>query len=139
LGRSFATVSAAYDKIMGFFEFTHRFFDRLSIIGNKSPQQKPFQRCVARVFPGMLTICSVAQEYSEKKRLSKKFPSPRSMLCLCHTCYLWRADSQGISENNLVNFEVVKIMSTGKEDGASCRVATELPGAGHQPRRAFPA
>jgi hypothetical protein len=72
--QSFATVSADYDKIMGFFDFTHRFFDRLLIIENKSPQQKPFQRCVTRVFSSMLTICSVAQEYAEKKRLSKKFP-----------------------------------------------------------------
>ncbi|KAL6230706.1 hypothetical protein BDW75DRAFT_221944 [Aspergillus navahoensis] len=73
--QSFATVSADYDKIMGFFDFTHRFLDRLSIIENQSPQQKPFQRCVARVFSGMLTICSVAQEYAEKKRLKKWFSS----------------------------------------------------------------
>ncbi|KAI9039277.1 prion-inhibition and propagation-domain-containing protein [Aspergillus affinis] len=71
--QSFATVSADYDKIMGFFDFTHRFFDRLSMIEKKTPQQQPFQRCVARVFSGMLTICSVAQEYAEKKRLKKWF------------------------------------------------------------------
>ncbi|KAB8227377.1 prion-inhibition and propagation-domain-containing protein [Aspergillus alliaceus] len=71
--QSFATVSADYDKIMGFFDFTHRFFDRLSMIEEKSPQQRPFQRCVARVFSGMLTICSVAQEYAEKKRFKKWF------------------------------------------------------------------
>jgi hypothetical protein len=56
---------------MGFFDFTHRFFDRLSMIEDKTPQQAPFQRCVARVFSGMLTICSVAQEYAEKKRFSE--------------------------------------------------------------------
>ena len=66
-------MSADYDKIMGFFDFTHRFFDRLSMIEDKTPKQGPFQRCVARVFSGMLTICSVAQEYAEKKRLSKLF------------------------------------------------------------------
>ncbi|KAL3455859.1 prion-inhibition and propagation-domain-containing protein [Aspergillus heterothallicus] len=70
---SFATVSADYDKVMGFFDFTHRFFDRLSMIEEKAPQQQPFQRCVARVFSGMLTICSVAQEYAEKKRFKKWF------------------------------------------------------------------
>ncbi|KAL6890080.1 prion-inhibition and propagation domain-containing protein [Trichoderma evansii] len=60
---------------MGFFDFTHRFFDRLSMIEDKTPQQKPFQRCVARVFSGMLTICSVAQEYAERKRFKKWFSS----------------------------------------------------------------
>jgi hypothetical protein len=60
---------------MGFFDFTHRFFDRLSMIEEKTPQQRPFQRCVARVFSGMLTICSVAQEYAEKKRFSEQ-PHP---------------------------------------------------------------
>ncbi|KAA8642623.1 hypothetical protein EYZ11_009034 [Aspergillus tanneri] len=73
--QSFATVSADYDKIMGFFDFTHRFFDRLSMIEDKTPQQKPFHRCVTRVFSGMLTICSVAQEYAEKKRFKKWFSS----------------------------------------------------------------
>ncbi|QKX53640.1 uncharacterized protein TRUGW13939_00719 [Talaromyces rugulosus] len=71
--QSFASVSADYDKVMGFFDFTHRFFDRLSMIEDKTPQQAPFQRCVARVFSGMLTICSVAQEYAEKKRFKKWF------------------------------------------------------------------
>ena len=66
-------MSADYEKIMGFFDFTHRFFDRLSMIEDKTPKQAPFQRCVARVFSGMLTICSVAQEYAEKKRLSEPF------------------------------------------------------------------
>ncbi|CAI6095944.1 unnamed protein product [Clonostachys chloroleuca] len=73
--QSFASVSADYDKIMGFFDFTHRFFDRLSMLEDKTPQQAPFQRCVARVFSGMLTICSVAQEYAGKKRLKKWFSS----------------------------------------------------------------
>ncbi|CBF86028.1 hypothetical protein AN2022.2 [Aspergillus nidulans FGSC A4] len=73
--QSFAAVSADYDKIMGFFDFTHRFFDRLSMIEDKTPQQAPFQRCVARVFSGMLTICSMAQEYAEKKRFKKWFSS----------------------------------------------------------------
>ncbi|RAL09428.1 uncharacterized protein BO97DRAFT_472465 [Aspergillus homomorphus CBS 101889] len=73
--QSFASVSADYDKIMGFFDFTHRFFDRLSMIEDKTPQQAPFQRCVARVFSGMLTIYSVAQEYAEKKRSKKWFSS----------------------------------------------------------------
>ncbi|OXV08794.1 hypothetical protein Egran_03440 [Elaphomyces granulatus] len=71
--QSFAVMSADYDKVMGFFDFTHRFFDRLSMIEDKTPQLGPFQRCVARVFSGMLTICSVAQEYAEKKRLKKWF------------------------------------------------------------------
>ncbi|PLB51560.1 hypothetical protein P170DRAFT_471495 [Aspergillus steynii IBT 23096] len=72
---SFATVSADYDKVMGFFDFTHRFFDRLSIIENRTPQQQPFQRCVSRVFSGMLIICSVAQEYAARKRFKKWFSS----------------------------------------------------------------
>ncbi|KAH6609878.1 hypothetical protein Trco_003224 [Trichoderma cornu-damae] len=55
-------MSADYDKIVGFFDFTHRFFERLSMIEDKIPQQKPFQCCVARVFSNMLTICSVAQD-----------------------------------------------------------------------------
>ncbi|KAL2802161.1 prion-inhibition and propagation-domain-containing protein [Aspergillus granulosus] len=59
---SFASVSAHYDKIMAFFDFTHRFFDRLSMIEDKTPQQAPFQRCVAR-------------EYAKKKRFKKWFSS----------------------------------------------------------------
>ncbi|KAM0516392.1 hypothetical protein ACHAPE_005541 [Trichoderma viride] len=66
-------MSADYDKIIGFFEFTQRFLGRLSMINDSIPQQKPLQSCVARVFSGMLTICSVAQEYAEKKRLKKWF------------------------------------------------------------------
>ncbi|KAK6450637.1 hypothetical protein FP744_10006887 [Trichoderma asperellum] len=66
-------MSADYDKIIGFFDFTHRFLDRLSMIDDLIPQQKPLQSCVTRVFSGMLTICSVAQEYAEKKRLKKWF------------------------------------------------------------------
>lgn len=66
-------MSADYDKIIGFFDFTQRFLARLSMIDELIPQQKPLQFCVARVFSGMLTICSVAQEYAEKKRLKKWF------------------------------------------------------------------
>lgn len=46
------------------------------MIDDSIPQQKPLQLCVARVFSGMLTICSIAQEYAEKKRLSKHTPQP---------------------------------------------------------------
>ncbi|KAK1255065.1 hypothetical protein MKX08_009060 [Trichoderma sp. CBMAI-0020] len=66
-------MSADYDKIIGFFGFTQRFLARLSTIDDSIPQQKALQFCVARVFSGMLTICSVAQEYAEKKRLKKWF------------------------------------------------------------------
>ncbi|KAE8331474.1 hypothetical protein BDV39DRAFT_201123 [Aspergillus sergii] len=41
-GQSFASVSADYDKVIGFFDFTHRFFDRLSMIEDRTPQQAPF-------------------------------------------------------------------------------------------------
>ncbi|PON28482.1 hypothetical protein TGAM01_v202976 [Trichoderma gamsii] len=71
--QSFSSMSADYDKIIGFFEFTQRFLSRLSMIDDSIPQQKPLQLCVARVFSGMLTICSIAQEYAEKKRLKKWF------------------------------------------------------------------
>jgi len=64
-------MSADYDKIMGFFDFTHRFLDRLSMIQDKTPKLAPFRRCVARVFSSMLTICAVAQEYIKEKRMSK--------------------------------------------------------------------
>lgn len=64
-------MSADYDKVMGFFDFTHRFFDRLSIIEKKTPKLPPFQRCVTRVFSSMLRICSVAQKYAAEKRFSK--------------------------------------------------------------------
>ncbi|KIM98745.1 hypothetical protein OIDMADRAFT_57090 [Oidiodendron maius Zn] len=69
--QSFADVSADYDKVMGFFEFTHRFFDRLSMIEDRMPKLPPFQRCVTRVFSSMLKICSVAQEYAKEKRFKK--------------------------------------------------------------------
>ncbi|KAJ5806306.1 uncharacterized protein N7503_003908 [Penicillium pulvis] len=71
--QSFADVSADYDKIMGFLDFTHRFFDRLSMIDQKMPNMPPFQRCVIRVFSSILKICSVAQRYAAEKRLKKWF------------------------------------------------------------------
>ncbi|KAL2832928.1 prion-inhibition and propagation-domain-containing protein [Aspergillus cavernicola] len=71
--QTFADVSADYDKIMGFFDFTHRFFDRLSMIEEKVPALPPFQRCVTRVFSSMLKICSTAQEYAKEKRLKRWF------------------------------------------------------------------
>ncbi|KAJ5553085.1 hypothetical protein N7494_002463 [Penicillium frequentans] len=67
--QSFADVSADYDKVMGFLDFTHRFFDRLSVIDKKMPNMPPFQRCVTRVFSSILKICSVAQKYAAEKRL----------------------------------------------------------------------
>ncbi|KAL6228985.1 hypothetical protein BDW75DRAFT_117664 [Aspergillus navahoensis] len=73
--QSFSDVSADYDKIMGFFEFTHRFFDRLSIIDQKMPDMPPFQRCVGRVFSSLLRICAIAQKYSKERRFKKWFDS----------------------------------------------------------------
>lgn len=71
--QSFADVSADYDKIMGFFEFTHRFFDRMSIIDEKLPNMAQFQRCVLRVFSSILKICAIAQKYTTEKRMKKWF------------------------------------------------------------------
>ncbi|KAI9043654.1 uncharacterized protein KD926_003004 [Aspergillus affinis] len=73
--QSFSDVSADYDKIMGFFEFTHRFFDRLSIIDQRMPDVPPFQRCVSRVFSSILRICAIAQKYSRERRFKKWFDS----------------------------------------------------------------
>ncbi|GKZ25081.1 hypothetical protein AbraIFM66951_005288 [Aspergillus brasiliensis] len=72
---SFSTVSADYNTVMGFFEFTHRFFDRLSIIDQKMPELPPFQRCVSRVFSSILRICAIAQKYTKEKRFKKWFES----------------------------------------------------------------
>lgn len=58
-------MSADYDKVVGFFEFTQRFLDRLSMIEGRSPPLGPFQRCIMRVFSSMLTICAVAQDYAK--------------------------------------------------------------------------
>jgi hypothetical protein len=66
--QSFGQVSADYDKVVGFFEFSHRFFDRLSIIEDYKPDQIQFDRCVIRVFSSMLVICATAQEYAKEKR-----------------------------------------------------------------------
>ncbi|KAJ5175269.1 uncharacterized protein N7482_001146 [Penicillium canariense] len=73
--QSFADVSADYDKVMGFFDYTHRFFDRLSIIDQKMPNLPQFQRCVTRVFSSILKICSAAQKYCAEKRFKKWFES----------------------------------------------------------------
>ncbi|PYI07128.1 hypothetical protein BO78DRAFT_313751 [Aspergillus sclerotiicarbonarius CBS 121057] len=71
--QSFADQSADYDKVIGFFELTHRFLDRLSIIKNMSPALPQFERCVTRVFSSILRICAVAQRYAAEKRLKKWF------------------------------------------------------------------
>ncbi|KAJ5675625.1 hypothetical protein N7462_008522 [Penicillium macrosclerotiorum] len=73
--QSFSDVSADYDKVMGFFDFTHRFFDRLSIIDHKMPNSSPFQRCVLRVFSSILKLCAIAQKYCAEKRFKKWFES----------------------------------------------------------------
>ncbi|GAB1210827.1 hypothetical protein APSETT445_009625 [Aspergillus pseudonomiae] len=73
--QSFSDVSADYDKIMAFFEFTHRFFDRLSIIDERMPDAPPFQKCVSRVFSSILRICAIAQKYSRERRFKKWFDS----------------------------------------------------------------
>jgi endonuclease III-like uncharacterized protein len=59
-------MSADYDKVVGFFEFTQRFLDRLSMIEGHSPDSDTFRRCVMRVFTSMLTICAVAQDYAKE-------------------------------------------------------------------------
>lgn len=64
-------MSAEYDKIMGLFEFTHRVFDRLSMIEQKVPKVLPFQRCVMRVFSSILKIFSVAQTYASQRMISE--------------------------------------------------------------------
>ncbi|KAF2423185.1 hypothetical protein EJ08DRAFT_701310 [Tothia fuscella] len=64
--QTFGQMSADYDKVMGFFDFTTRFLDRLSIIQDKTPDLPQFKRCVVRVFSSMLVICSVAQNISRK-------------------------------------------------------------------------
>jgi hypothetical protein len=56
---------------MGFLDFTHRFFDRLSIIDQKLPNMPQFQRCVTRVFSSILKICSIAERYASEKRISE--------------------------------------------------------------------
>jgi hypothetical protein len=68
-------VSADYDKVIGFYEFTRRFLDRLSMIEQRSPKLAPFQRCVVRVFSSMLTICAIAQDFVKEKRFSTCFSS----------------------------------------------------------------
>jgi hypothetical protein len=69
--QSFADVSADYDKVMGFFDFTHRFFDRLSMIEQKMPDLPQFQHCVSRVFSSILKICAISQKYCKEKRFSE--------------------------------------------------------------------
>lgn len=66
--QSFGQVSADYDKVVGFFEFSHRFFDRLSIIEDYKPEQVQFDRCLIRVFSSMLVISATAQDYAREKR-----------------------------------------------------------------------
>lgn len=56
---------------MGLFEFTHRLFDRLSLIEQKVPNTLPFQRCIIRVFSSILKIFSVAQTYASQKMISE--------------------------------------------------------------------
>lgn len=56
---------------MGFFDFTHRFFDRLCMIEQRIPDMPEFQRCVTYVFSSILSICSIATRYTVRKRLSK--------------------------------------------------------------------
>jgi len=64
--QSFNQMSADYDKVVGFFEFTQRFLDRLSMIEGRTPPMAPFQRCIMRVFSSMLTVCAVAQDYAKE-------------------------------------------------------------------------
>jgi len=79
--QSFGQMSADYDKVLGFFEFSHRFFDRLSIIKDHEPKLIQFDHCVIRMFSSMLVICATAQDYAKEKRGSMAaFPCTSSLL-----------------------------------------------------------
>lgn len=45
--------------------------DRISMLETKSPKLGPFERCVRKVFAGMLTLCGVAADYKGKGRFKK--------------------------------------------------------------------
>ncbi|CAG8978789.1 hypothetical protein HYALB_00011054 [Hymenoscyphus albidus] len=69
---SFNEMSADYDKFMDF-AFVGRFFERLSIIENRTPESAGFLNAVICVFTNMLEIFAIAQMYSKKHGRFKKW------------------------------------------------------------------
>jgi hypothetical protein len=69
--KTFKDVKADYDRVAGFFNEMGSFLDRISMLETKSPQLEPFQRCVRKVFTGMLGLCGIAADYKGKGRFRK--------------------------------------------------------------------
>lgn len=60
-------MSADYDKILDFFAFVRRFFERLSIIEERTPNTPGLLKAVVTVFSNMLEIFAIAQQYSKEQ------------------------------------------------------------------------
>ncbi|KAM0715393.1 hypothetical protein Q7P37_008891 [Cladosporium fusiforme] len=69
--QTFKDVKHDYDRVAGFFSEMESFLDRISMLETKSPKLGPFERCVRKVFAGMLTLCGVAADYKGKGRFRK--------------------------------------------------------------------
>ncbi|CAG8950026.1 hypothetical protein HYFRA_00004360 [Hymenoscyphus fraxineus] len=70
---SFNDMSADYDKVLDFFAFVGRFFERLSIIEDRTPNSPGFLKAVVYVFTNMLDIFAIAQMYSKEQGRFKKW------------------------------------------------------------------
>lgn len=68
--QSFGHLSADYDKVVDFFEFSHRFFHRLSIIEDYKPDRRQFDRCVIRVFQPLKIMLKKSAEVSLSRNMA---------------------------------------------------------------------
>jgi hypothetical protein len=65
--KAFAGVKADYDKVEDFFLQSSRFFERLSLIQNKTRDVGPLQTAIVRVFATQLTIFGDVEKNTKKE------------------------------------------------------------------------
>ena len=83
--QAFAGVKADYDRVETFFEFSSRFFVRLSILEDRAPSSGPLALAIVRVFSSQLSICGHIEFMIKEKRWSKipyRQPGVRFSKCL---------------------------------------------------------
>lgn len=66
-------VSDDYDMILQFFDITHSFLERVSMLENRMPGIREFQKFLLDVFKALLTLCAIARKYRMGQGRLKKW------------------------------------------------------------------
>lgn len=67
-------MKADYDRVESFFEYSGRFFERLSLLEERA-ESGPLAIAVVRVFSMQLSVCGRVRYLIKKKRFCKNYHS----------------------------------------------------------------